>query len=276
MTSVCRRFLGAFVTLLPAVAMAAPITTQGTWYGTNGWDGTLRGRDAAGNPVNLLDASATAPNPSLKYVYDTVLGLTWLADWNAGAGSSFDDGSNASDGKMTWINAKGWAASLTDFGGGWVLPSVVDIDNDGCGGSFPFRDCGFNVYGSENTRRGSPLAHMFYDSLGNEGYHDVNGAYNFWSSVGWGLTNTGPFHAMQPDVYWSGTAYAPSPNTTAWIFDNYNGNQHRAIFSPFFVVAVRPGEVLSPLAANAIPEPTPVGLLGLAFGALALVRRRAH
>ena len=109
--SAARRYaLGAFVALLlPVMALAAPIKTQGTWYGSNGWDGTLRGRDAAGNPIDLLNAAGDAPNPDLKYVYDTVLDLTWLADWNAGAGSSFDNGSDTTDGGMTWANANAWA-----------------------------------------------------------------------------------------------------------------------------------------------------------------------
>ena len=45
-------------------------------------------------------------------VYDTDQDITWLANANAGAGSSFDDGSNTSDGRMSWSNANDWAASL--------------------------------------------------------------------------------------------------------------------------------------------------------------------
>jgi hypothetical protein len=257
MTRVWQRFLGGFVALLPAVAMAAPITTQGTWYGTNGWDGTLRGRDAGGNPVNLLDASGTAPNPALKYVYDTALDLTWLADWNV-------------NGTMSWSAANAWASSLTNFGGGWVLPGVLDTGAPGCEFAYFGRDCGYYVYGGEAERQTeSPLAHIYYDILGNKGYFDATGN----TPSDWGLTNTGPFSNMLPDIYWSGTQYALAPASDSWGFFTLIGYQHPfSQYGGHFAVAVRLGDV----PAGSVPEPEALALLGLAFGALALVRRRAH
>ncbi len=274
MTRVWQRFLGAFVALLPAVAIAAPITTQGTWYGTNGWDGTLRGRDASGNPVNLLDASATAPNPSLKYVYDTVLDLTWLANWNAGARTSFDNWLSTSDGTMTWANAKAWAASLTDFGGGWALPSVLDTGTPGCNVANSGTDCYYNVYGSDAGRAaGSPLAHMYYDTLGNKSVYDASGGFQ----PDYGLKNTGPFSNMQSRSYWSGTAFVDpeKEGNEAWVFSMSGGSQNGGNQDVGdFAVAVRPGDVF----AASVPEPEGLALLGLAFGAFAVVRlrRRAH
>ncbi|HMU63228.1 MAG TPA: hypothetical protein PKD35_00935 [Nitrosomonas sp.] len=55
--------------------------------------------------------------------YDPNLNITWLANANAGAGSSFDDGVNTTDGRMTWTSANAWTASL-NIGGitGWRLP----------------------------------------------------------------------------------------------------------------------------------------------------------
>jgi hypothetical protein len=142
------------MTAMPASAM--PLIDRGTWYGTDGTDGTLRGRDALGNPVSMLVGNA--PNPAMKFVYDTVLDLTWPADWFG-------------NGQTDWTTANMWAASLTDLGGGWKLPSVLDIGNDGCNFAYSGTDCGYNVYGSEAGRRtGSPLAHMFHDTLGNKAY----------------------------------------------------------------------------------------------------------
>jgi hypothetical protein len=58
-------------------------------------------------------------------VYDTDLDITWLADANAGVGSTFDNGGSTTDGRMTWVNANAWAASLTVGGfSDWRLPSV--------------------------------------------------------------------------------------------------------------------------------------------------------
>jgi hypothetical protein len=234
--------LGSFAT------QAAPISGQGTW------ETTLQGRDASGNPVSLL--SGAAVNPGVKYVYDTVLDLTWLANWDV-------------NGRMNWDGAKVWAASLTDFGGGWALPTVLDIGTDGCNPAYSGTDCGRNVYGSEAARHVSPLAHMYYDTLGNLADFDAGAS----PQSGWGLTNTGPFSNMQSDAYWSGTAFAPSPADDAWVFVTVNGvqgfwAQNGDLIS--FAVAVRSGDVF----AGSVPEPGGLGLLGFAFGTLAVVRRR--
>jgi hypothetical protein len=179
------RTMALVLALASGTALAVPLIDRGTWYGTDGTDGTLRGRDALGTSVGMLVGGAV--NPAMKYVYDTVLDLTWLADWNAGAGSSFDNGSSTTDGLMTRANATLWAASLTDFGGGWALPTVLDIGYDGCNVATTGTDCGYNVYVSEVGRRDSPLAHMYYDTLGNLAYLNATGAIQ----SGWGLENTG-------------------------------------------------------------------------------------
>jgi len=246
--SALRSLLAGIAILCGVSAQAMPISAQGTWTTT------LLGRDQHGNPVALL--SGSNPNPALKYVYDTTLNLTWLANWNV-------------NGLMSWGAANTWAAGLTDFGGGWVLPSVLDIGNDGCNGANSGTDCGYNVYGSEAGRRDSPLAHMYYDTLGNKGFFDASGNFNFLS--GWGLTNTGPFSNMQSSVYWSGTAYAPFPAFRVWSFGTNVGDQYYGVQGDgYFAVAVRPGDVF----AASVPEPEGLALLGLSFGALAMVRRR--
>ncbi len=57
-----------------SAAQAAPVSGQGTW------ETTPQGRDINGNPVPLLVSGA--PNPAMVFAYDTVLDLTWLANWN--------------------------------------------------------------------------------------------------------------------------------------------------------------------------------------------------
>lgn len=251
--------IGLLLALSCALAEAGPVTTQGTWYGSNGWDGTLRGRDAAGNAVNLLNAAADAPNPDLKYVYDTRLDLTWLADWGV-------------EGPLSWNAANNWVTNLLDFGGGWALPRVLDTAVSGCDYATANTDCGYNVYGSEFGRRVSPLAHMFYDTLGNLGLYDTAGN---WPQVGWsGLRNTGPFTRMIGDSYWSSTIYAASPDH-AWRFSMWYGIQDGNWQpSTYRSVPVRLGDVSGGVAVGAIPEPGGPALLGLVFGALAVARRR--
>lgn len=241
-----RVLAAALLTAGALTAQAAPISGQGTW------ESTLQGRDINGNPVALLDGSGY-PNPDAKYFYDTQLNLTWLGDWNA-------------KGAMTWAAANAWAADLLDFGGGWSLPGVLDIGMDGCAGTaYSGTDCGYNVYGSEAARRGSPLAHMYYDTLGNLAEFDTSG--NVQS--GWGLTNTGPFSKMQSDYYWSGTEYAPVA-ANKWNFDVDSGLQHFGyrFYNEWYAVAVRRGDVA------AVPEPRSLVLALLGLAVLWVVRRR--
>ena len=110
---------------------------------------------------------------------------------------------------------------------------------------------------------------MFYDTLGNLAPYDTLGNPRVGT---WGLTNTGPFSHMQSSVYWSATAYAPSPANNAWYFFTGAGYQgydaHVPEGDPFYAVAVRPGDVA------AAPEPGSLALLGIALAGLAAARRR--
>lgn len=263
-----RAALGAALLVAAVGAQAGPVSGQGTW------ETTLKARDINGNAVALDDASAV-------FFYDTVLNLTWLGNWNAGAGTTFDDGSNTTDGRMTWSSAVAWAAAL-NVGGftGWQLPGVLDIDDDGCnfsadGGT----DCGYHVYSGETQRRSSPLAHMFYDTLGNLGYCAPGGGTPSTCEgpqSGWGLTNTGPFSDMQSYAYWSGTAYAPSPSVDAWYFAPLYGSQDFYDQSrPFYAVAVRPGDVLRDVGSVPEPQSLVLALTALAGLGAALCRLRA-
>jgi hypothetical protein len=182
---------------------------------------------------------------------------------------------------MTWSSAKAWAAAL-NVGGftGWQLPGVLDIGGDGCNLNYDGgTDCGYHVYSGETQRRSSPLAHMFYDTLGNLGYCAPGGGTPLTCEGpqrGWGLTNTGPFSNMKSGVYWSGTAYAPSPSVDAWFFDTFVGSQFLVGQSrQSYAVAVRPGDVLRD--AGNVPEPQSLVLALTALAALgaALRRRRA-
>ena len=201
---------------------------------------------------------ATTANAALESrlgglaVYDTDLDITWLADANAGAGSSFDDADDPNDGKMTWDNAVAWAADLDIYGvSGWRLPAADPV----CGR-------GANCFNSE-------MGHLFYNELG--------GTYR--ESI---LFSSDPDLALFTNIpsingwTWTGTEFAPN-SIDAWIFDisyggqGVDGKHHPGLSTAW---AVHSGDVglLSP-----VPEPHQYAMMVLGLAGLlgyARLRRR--
>ena len=142
------RTLAAAGALLVAGSVAAAgVPGQGTW------ETTLLARDINGDSV--VDA-----------YYDTVLGISWLADANLA-------------GVMTWDDSVAWAASLDVHGvSGWRLPSTVDD---------------ISLGGVKPAPTSSEMAHMYYVTLGNIGYPDA----------GYGPSNVGSFRNVELYQYWS-------------------------------------------------------------------------
>jgi len=178
---------------------AAPVSGQGTW------ESTLQGRDLDGD---LTTAEA---------YYDTILGITWLADVNY-AGTAMD-----------WDTANSWAAGLNIDGyTNWRLPDTIPIN----GISFDYTyakdgstDVGYNVTGPWSVSEAmiaSEMTYMSYNTLGNLAYFDVSGA---GPQTNWGLSNTGPFSSLIPCNcnyrFWSATDSAndPSFGDVAFYFD---------------------------------------------------------
>jgi hypothetical protein len=110
----------------------------------------------------------------------------------------------------------------------------------------------------------------FYSTLGNTGYYDTSGVLTGCAGPpNYCLTNDGPFSNLQPDRYWSGTAYGPS-TSYAWGFSFYTGNQDRGTKSvALYAWAVRPGDIAP------VPVPGAAWLFGGALGLLGAARRRA-
>ncbi|MDE2371459.1 MAG: PEP-CTERM sorting domain-containing protein [Burkholderiales bacterium] len=256
--------VAALLALWVAAGQAAPVTSQGTWWGTDGTDGTLRARDADGHAISLAD-------PNAAFFYDTTLGITWMANMNLKA-------TRPGTGGMTWYDAKAWAASLNYLGLTWRLPTVVDSGAPGCDFSFSGgTDCGYNSL----TQVGgaySEWAHLFYVTLGNLAEYDTSGIRrNGVGGVDWGLVNTAYFQNMPTGGgYWYGNEDASDPGgPEAWSFSDYDGWQFvpRKGFT-LYAVAVHTGDVLVQIPA---PEPQSLllamaGLIGL--GAARRRRRR--
>src|SRR3990172_2208876 len=159
--------------------------------------------------------SATYNSVDYNLIYDDDRGIAWL---------------DYSNNPNLWLNQVNWADGLNDAGvltynlnpgetmtwsGNWRLPSALNQDGSGpCSG--------YNCTGSE-------MGHLYYTGLGNP----ANGP----------LTKKGDFTNLKPDVYWSGTEYAPDTNW-AWSFDFASGFQNirdKDLYD-HYAMAVRPGE----------------------------------
>lgn len=170
-------------------------------------------------------------------VYDDQSNLTWLRHWNLAAGTAYDDGPSATDGKMSWASALAWAADLT-WGGhdDWRLPL-----SDTC--------LGFNC-------RNSEIGALWYGALGNGG--------------GRPPVNLQPFTDVRPSTYWTGSTYLPGPDHALYFNAGAGGQSIFPKTQHSHAVAVRVGDV------SPVPEPgsAALWLAGLAAGAV-VVRRRA-
>ena len=199
------------------VADAAPLIGQGVWQET------LHARDLDGDDATI------------EAYYDSLLNITWLANANAGAGSPFDNDlyHTSQDGIMVWTNANDWAASL-QIGGvtGWRLPTSDPLNGSNYTVRFAAdgsRDHGVNISAPGSRYEGSTaseLAHMFYVTLGNSGYLDLENVHTGCGvSSDTCLTNSGPFLNLQTNFsYWSATEYVVNTDL-AWMFTMSHGEQ---------------------------------------------------
>lgn len=231
----------------------------------------LQGRDLDGNFATF------------EAYYDTVLDITWLANANLGAGSSYDDGSRTNDGRMTWDSANAWAANLSFTDGvnvydNWRLPTIEPANGVTLNDNFSYdgsTDLGFNITSSR-----SELAYMFHINLGNTSNFTPAGAtigcnsavVNIGTVVGTCLQNTGPFSNLQSWGYWYGVEYAQDTRS-AWGFVMFNGWQNPGVKdsqSRFdnYAWAVSPGDVA------AVPEVQTYALMLAGLGLIVWRARR--
>jgi hypothetical protein len=208
-------------------------------------------------------------------VYDSVLNVTWLQDWNYAGTTGYTAPGALLGGKMSWDAANTWASNLV-YGGhsDWRLPKVLDTGAPGCDESYTGTDCGFNVQTSSGGQY-SEMAHVWYATLGNLGVCDPvlsNSTSGCIHQTGSGLNNTGLFSNMGW-TRWSGTQYAPSPTTRAWYFNTTGGSQYHSAYlnaDVGFAVAVADGDIA------AVPEPQTYAMLALGLLGVALAKRRAR
>ncbi len=211
-----------------SVALCGLALTLGT-HASAAWQSLLQSRDI--NRDGVVDA-----------YYDTSLGITWLADSQAAAGSVFDDSPPFGPvGGLSWSSAMAWAGQLNVFGTtGWRLPSAYNAGTSNV--------CvGFSCIGSE-------MGHLRYVTLGNSGLV---------------LQEAGPFLGLAGGQYWTSTT-VESDSSVAWVLDFTNGAQGRATkLGWVYAWAVHDGDVLA-----TVPEPHSLALVLLALGTGLLVTKR--
>ena len=204
-------------------------------------------------------------------LYDNELNITWLADANHAKTSGYD-----ADGFMNWDAAKTWADNLV-YGGydDWRLPTVLDTGSPGCDEAYGGTDCGYNVQTVAGGTVYSELAHMYQNNLGVKGRYNTSGVYQpdwgvFGNGTGGGQKDFALVKNLQSYAYWSGTAYAPDPASSAWYLSTDTGGQSYNLQNVgFHAWAVRPGDVAAP-----IPEPETYAMLLAGLGLLGVVARR--
>jgi len=132
-------------------------------------------------------------NPDGQTVYDPVAQVTWLADANLAAKQTFGVAGINPDGSMEHSVAVQWIAAMNkaDQGRGylsqtnWQMPETVSPD--------PTCSIGMNgTTGYDCT--GSPMGELFYKQLGLLRGESVAAAPD---------VKVGPFHDIQPYLYWA-------------------------------------------------------------------------
>jgi len=192
-------------------------------------------------------------NPDGQTVYDPVSRVTWLADANLAAEQTFGVAGISPDGSMEQNTAVLWvdAMNKADHGHGylgvahWDLPETAASDPS-CSMQ------GATSFGFDCTA--SPMGHLYYKQLGLLPGEPV---------VPYPDVKVGPFHDIQPYLYWActGETARSACQTTGpaggfeWTFSFGNGYEGTDVVGNYFYTIVYFPGPLTPSHKGLVPLP---------------------
>lgn len=229
-------------------------------------------------------AALTSSGTDYQAYYDDVLNITWLADANLANTNAFGVTGIDQYGMMAWTTANQWIAAMNTASylglTSWRRPAINPVDGITyrLSGSFDgSTDLWWNISAPGTIfagSTGSEMAHLYYNTLGNQGGNNFIGQANacLYELPYLCLANTGPFTNLQAAAYWSGSGEYTGGSTGAYSFSFGAGYQTSSGAGPgsqYFVWAVHDGD---PFAVA--PIPASVWLFGSALGLVGVMRRK--
>lgn len=211
-------------------------------YTTFSFANGFQGSNVSRNHIHVIPMiKGKVPGLDGKVIHDPITDVTWLANGNLAATESFGVSGIAPSGTMSHATAEQWVAAMNLAEGGkgylgqkrWQLPPTLPSDPT-CSAKDTF---GFGC-------KGSPLGSLYYNVLGLSKGEPVVKAPD---------TTAGPFHNLEPNLYWSchaaddGLGCSSDPGLPArlfaWSFSFGNGFQGTTMYSNALHVTVyHPGK----------------------------------